>query len=182
MHKAEVGPHLYRSQKWANLYTGSHLDEPYKPDESPTSFLKLWVYCRTARECYRFLYPRSQPPIQTPSPARHPATNLRWRAPARSLSLFFLIYNIITQKSRVAGPLPLAGLEARGGRDISGQLGILIFNITQPAPDTSSSTKHPRPLYMAGPIDTTRRANAAAHAPVPFTYLSHKQYYYLARR
>ena len=103
--------------------------------------------------------------------------------PAENSLLILLIITLITQKSRVAGPLPLAGLEARGGRDISGQLGIkLIFNITQPAPDTSSSTKHPRPLYMAGPIDTTRRANAAAHAPVPFTYLSHKQYYYLARR
>jgi len=34
-------------------------------------------------------------------------------------------------------------------------------------------------LYWPGRYraDTTRRANAAAHAPVPFTYLSNKQYY-----
>ena len=44
----------------------------------------------------RFLYARVHPPIQKPSPPRHPASYHRWRARARSVSLFFLIYNIIT--------------------------------------------------------------------------------------
>ena len=42
-----------------------------------------------------FPYPRVHPPTHSPSPPRRPASYHRWRARARSVSLFFLIYNII---------------------------------------------------------------------------------------
>ena len=43
----------------------------------------------------RFLYARVHPPTRTPPPPWHPASYHRWRAHARSVSLFFLMYNFI---------------------------------------------------------------------------------------